>query len=305
LEIPDWINRDVVFKNLRTHYDDQHAALTPADIARPFSRQPSQVLGADPTKPVIANYFVIHDTDGTVEPLDGAAHHRGTHMWIGTIALARGQDWHEAGDGTKLEGRSSRCFVHVELVRATKGAINNASPTNYPNPGISTARSAGTRYTDQQYDDLANAYIVASLRRGRFLTVTAHKELDRSGALRAHPSETGHGDPEDVEIGRFYQLVSKKLGMPMNTTYGITQERIDTRNLDGHVNAFIEYARGNVAAANQYGRVPWQSANPTAPQGDSTSPPYKSTNLYLLPLHDAAGNPVLNCGNGTWEAGPV
>src|SRR6266498_267987 len=135
LEIPDWINRDVVFKNLRTHYDDQHAALTPADIARPFSRQPSQVLGADPTKPVIANYFVIHDTDGTVEPLDGAAHHRGTHMWIGTIALARGQDWHEAGDGTKLEGRSSRCFVHVELVRATKGAINNASPTNYPNPG--------------------------------------------------------------------------------------------------------------------------------------------------------------------------
>jgi hypothetical protein len=303
LEIPPWIDRDQVFEQIRQHYDVQHAALTPADLGRPFSREPSRVLGADPSKPVTADYFVLHDTAGTAEPLDGAVPEPGAHMWIGTVSLARGRDWHEPGDATKLEGGNSPCFVHTELTRATSGAINASAPDNYPNDGISTARSARTRYTDQQYDDLANAYIVASIRRGRFLTVTAHKELDRSAVLRGHPNNLGHRDPEDLDLHRFYELVNRKLVMPLGSTYGITQDRIDTKNLRGQVNAFIEYARGNVAAANQYGAVPAQG--PATSQGDATIPPYTSTSLYVLPLRDGAGNNVLNCGDGNWETGPV
>jgi hypothetical protein len=305
LEVPPWVDQAKVFQSLEDHYNAQHAALTAADLAQPFSRLPGQILGANQAVPVTANYFVLHDTADTAERRDGAAP-ADANLYIGTVSLARSLDWHDAGNATKLEFGGTTCFVHTELTRATGGSITNASPDSYPNQGISTFRAAGTRYTDQQYDDLANAYIVASIRRGRFLTVTAHKEVDRSAALRGSPNTAGHNDPEDFDLGHLYELVNRKLGMPLGTTYGITQERMNTPNQRQQVNEFIEYARGNVAAANQYGRVRWQTQDPTAPQGDAPSPPYgaPSMSLYLFPVHDAAGNPVLNCGDGTWEAGP-
>jgi hypothetical protein len=303
LPIPPWVVAQAVFDVLRTAYAAQHAALTQADQNLAYSRTPDQILGANPANACAANYFVVHDTAGTNEP-SGAGNLAGVHLWIGTRSLARGGDWDAAGDATKLEFGGRTCFVHVELTRATSGSIANADANTYPNVGISTARSAGTRYTDQQYDDLANAYIVASIRRGRFLTVTAHKELDRSAVRRGQPGALGHGDPEDVDIARVYRLVASKLVLPADSTFGITQQRIDSRNLDGQVNAFVAYARGSAAVADQYGwPVPWQQNNPAQPQGDSTVPPYSSTDLYIMPLQDTNGNNVLHAGNGNWETG--
>ncbi|WP_328475143.1 D-alanyl-D-alanine carboxypeptidase family protein [Actinoplanes sp. NBC_00393] len=301
--IPPWVSAPAVLDHLRRHYDQQHGALTAADQARRYSRAPGMVLGANPAGPVTANYFVLHDTADTGERTS-VSRTGGVHLWVGTVSLARGADWDQAGDATKLEIPQRTCFVHVELTRATSCAITAAAADTYPNTGISTARSAGTRYTDQQYDDVANAYIVASLRRGRFLTVTAHKELDRSAVQRGHPNRLGHGDPGDFDVDRLYRLISRKLVLPVTSTFGITQQRVASRNLDGHVNAFIGYARGNAAAADQYAwPIPWQHQNPGLPQGDSTVPPYPSAHLYVMPLHNAAGQPVLHCGNGNWHHG--
>jgi hypothetical protein len=98
--------------------------------------------------------------------------------------------------------------------------------------------------------------------------------------------------------------VASKLVLPADSTFGITQQRIDSRNLDGQVNAFVAYARGSAAVADQYGwPVPWQQNNPAQPQGDSTVPPYSSTDLYIMPLQDTNGNNVLHAGNGNWETG--
>jgi hypothetical protein len=304
LPIPPWVDVKAVFDHLRRHYDGQHAALTTADQTRKCSRTPTEILGANLTTPVTANYFVLHDTAGTRDHTS-ASKNGGVHLWIGTVSLARGADWDQAGEATKLETGNRSCFVHVELTRATDSSITTAAANTYRKAGISTARSAGTRYTDQQYDDLANAYIVASVRRGRFLTVTAHKEIDRSAGLRRDPTQRGHDDPEDLDVERLYRLISRKLALPVDTTFGIGQQRIDSRNLAGHANSFIEYARGNAAAADQYAwPIPWQHQNPSLPQGDSTDPPYKSPHLYVMPLRDAANHPVLKCGNGNWEQGP-
>jgi hypothetical protein len=305
LTIPPWVDINAVFDKLRTHYTTQHNALAPRDVAAGYIRRPDCILGAAPTRPVAANYFVVHDTATTTEPVPNHRHHAIVHLWLGTIGLARDADWHAPGDATKIEGRSTTCFVHVELVRAEKGAIVNAAADTYPNPRISTARAAGTRYTDQQYDDLANPYIVASLRRGRFLTVTVHSEVDRSAASRPPFKKShGHNDPDDFDVGRFYRLVDAKLGLPESATYGITQQRVDEPNQAGQVNVFIEYARGHVAAANQYGPILQQAGNPTMPQGDSAGTHYKTSLLYLMPLRDA-GKSVLLPGNGKWELGPA
>jgi hypothetical protein len=304
LSIPQWVNAKAVFGHLTGHYNNQHAALTAADRTKKFSRAPAEILGVNPNNPLTANYFVLHDTGGTQDHTHSSKN-GGVHLWIGKVSLARGMDWDRAGDATKLEFGNQTCLIHVELIRATGHSINLAAPNTYRNAGISTARKAGTRYTDQQYDDLANAYIVASIRRGRFLTVTAHKEIDRSAARRGHPNESAHGDPEDMDVERLYRLISRKLVLPADSTFGISQQRINSPNLAGHVNAFIEYARGNAAAANQYAwPIPWQHQNPGLPQGDSTKPPYKSTGLYVMPLLNAANQPILNCGNGKWDQGP-
>ena len=304
LSIPPWVNAKAVFGHLTGQYDKQHAALTAADRTKKFSRAPAEILGANLNNPVAANYFVLHDT-GSTQDHTHSSKNGGVHLWIGKVSLARGMDWDRAGDATKLEFGNQTCLIHVELTRATGHSINMAAPDTYPNAGISTARQAATRYTDQQYDDLANAYIVASIRRGRFLTITAHKEIDRSAARRGHPNQSAHGDPEDLDVERLYRLISRKLVLPADSTFGIGQQRINSRNLAGHVNDFIEYARGNAAAANQYAwPIPWQHQNPGLPQGDSTKPPYKSTGLYVMPLLNAANQPILNCGNGKWDQGP-
>jgi hypothetical protein len=114
----------------------------------------------------------------------------------------------------------------------------------------------------QQYDDLANAYIVASLRRGRFLTVTAHRELDRSVVSRTNHANLGHGDPLFFDVDYFYEVICRKLLLPVGTTFGIQSNRLTgnaASNRIGQVNEFVNYVRGTSAAANQYGPPRWQS----------------------------------------------
>jgi subtilisin family serine protease len=313
LPIPDWVDEQFVFDKLRAHYDSQQAELTAAELARGYSREPQRILGSNPAAPfaaaapVAANYFVVHDTAGTRDRTNNDVVGSDVHLWIGRVSLARSRDWNVAGgeDATKLEGHNNHCFVHIELTRAIQGPVGAAAADADPRATISTDRAAGSRFTGQQLEDLANAYIVVSLRRGRFLTVTTHKELDRS-ATNWSLTESGHNDPEDFDVQHFYELITTKLMMPPGTTYGIEQARVNTPNQRGQVNEFIEYVRGNVAAADQYGPVRRQDQHPTAPQGDAPPGPGNRTlvGLYRLPLRTATGTPIVNCGNGNWAVGP-
>jgi hypothetical protein len=308
LQIPGWVDKEFVFDKLRAHYDSQQAELSAVERARGDSRAPQQILGGNPAAAVDANYFVVHDTANTRDRTNNDVVGSDVHLWIGLVSLARSRDWNAAGgeDATKLEGHNNNCFVHIELTRAVHpGPVGTAAADTDPRATISKDRAAGSRFTRQQLEDLANAYIVVSLRRGRFLTVTAHKELDRS-ATNWSLTERSHNDPEDFDVQHFYELINTKLMMPPGTTYGIEQARVNTNNQRGQVNEFIEYVRGNVAAADQYGPVRWQKQHPTAPQGDAPhGPGNQHLGLYRLPLHAATGTPAnINCGNGNWAVGP-
>jgi hypothetical protein len=302
LPIPPWVDREFLYKQLRAHYQNQQEGLTEAERSQGFSRSPQQILGnsrtmgANDFQPLSASYFVIHDTAGTSDYTDGTVP-GGVHSWIGTVSLARDRDWSETGQATRLESnQNTTCFLHVELTRATaESNRSHAAEDDHPSEALSTARDAGTIYTRQQYDDLANAYIVASLRRGRLLTVTAHLEMDRS-------IQGAHYDPVGFELATFYQRVAKKLMLPLASTFGIEQLRLTESNPGGEANMFIPYVKGEVAAANQYGPILPQEENPE----DIFHGGNPSGDLYAEPIQDDDGNTIsVVCGTGTWDQGPA
>lgn len=219
------------------------------DFAAAHPNHAATIIG-DRGQAVAAQYFVIHDrgdnvhteAPASVADINPAA--RGTHLYIGFQRVLRVNDWHEAGDGTKLESRSNTCFVHVELTQHPRG-------TEEVRENGTLIKAAGTRFTIWQYDMLAYAYIVASLRRRRFLTVTVHREVDRA-------LEGGHGDPRDFDVNFFYQRINDLLGLGATSgfTFGIQQNRITALrqvNMGGYINEFLPYAAGSTHAANQYG----------------------------------------------------
>ncbi|MCC6411165.1 MAG: hypothetical protein IT270_05880 [Saprospiraceae bacterium] len=231
--IPPSVNAETVYNNFATAHPT-HAAT---------------IIG-DRTKAVTAQYFVVHDRgDGvhsdapaSVDDINPSA--RGTHLYIGFQRVLRVNDWHQAGDGTKLERRSNTCFVHTELTQHRQG-------TNQVRENDTLIKASGTRFTLWQYDMLAYAYIVASLRRGRFLTVTLHREMDRA-------LQDGHGDPRDFDVNYFYQRINELIGFGAASgfTYGIQNDRVMSLrqvNMAGYVNEFLPYAAGTTHAANQYG----------------------------------------------------
>ncbi|MCP5142823.1 MAG: hypothetical protein H6926_01000 [Chromatiales bacterium] len=283
LPIPDWMDHDKILDRLRLHYYRQHDALTAAHRTANKTRTPAHIIGTSPKTAITANYFVVHDTAGTNEYVDADAVHKGVHLWISPISLAQDRDWSASAVATKIENRTNNLhFIHVELIRHV-AASGPAAANNYPNPGISTERDANTLFTRQQYEDLAHAYIVNSLRRGRFLTVTVHKEVDRNIA-------NGHNDPEHFDMAYFYQLISAKLLLPADTTFGIEPTRAARNNLAGELNMFIDYVKGDVGCVNQYGAIG------SKPGGGN----------YTVPIQDAAGNDVVPAGgDGTWVRGYV
>jgi len=110
---------------------------------------------------------------------------------------------------------------------------------------------SGTNFTLRQYDLLTIAYLSCSIRRGRLLTITTHREVDFSYSSNAHD------DPRDFDFTYFYNLIGSCLGLT-GVTFGIQADRANFHhqiNLDGYVNEFWPFVKRQpgVVAANQYG----------------------------------------------------
>jgi hypothetical protein len=207
-------------------------------------------LGGDRSSPVYAKFFVIHDTAGFDEYGTAAGETnpsqrsstRGIHLWISARATHLQRDWGSGGFGTKMEtGAENRHFLHVELSRDR--ALEQAS----------------TFYNDSQYDRLAVAYLFASARKGKFITVTSHNEVDRACCVyddqRRSFKDYGHHDPERFDLERWYKRVSAIADLPAESTFGIEPQRVNGRNLGGQRNVFIDFAKGASDEVDQYGRV--------------------------------------------------
>jgi hypothetical protein len=179
--------------------------------------------------PVTARFFVIHDRAADNVPFNPAninADGRGVHLWMdhrSNYFLQR--DYDQPGHATKFEqtltnmrdprffqnnlwpaGTSSfqtrgvqhNDFIHVEMTATTNGDRIRAN----------TALAPG--YTRKQVLVLALAYISASLRRGAFLTVTAHREVDRGiNSINGNRFRWGHDDPRNFDIITFYRSVNE------------------------------------------------------------------------------------------------
>lgn len=238
--VPPWINKNEIFKSWEEAFRTDNPQYNEASI----------IIG-NRDEQVDAQYFVIHDTAGYTDYTAKNAKDN-IHLWLGINSCYLATDWAKPGVGTKIEiGKRNRCFVHTELTRHSKKVQE-----------IPDIKGYLTLYTYRQYKLLAFAYIVNSLRKGRFLTVTIHREVDR-GIVRRWTEKGeekvsyGHNDPQYFNIDYFYKLVNLALGL-QGFTYGIQKDRVlayNTRNLDGHRNEFIPYILGEVDSANQYGEI--------------------------------------------------
>lgn len=246
-EVPPWIKADEFYDSCIATYGDD---------AR-------KIIG-DRTKPVTASYFVIHDTAGSKEPntanINGNAGMRGIHLFLGTqktvfrpqIKKGVDNDWHTVGWGTRVGNKRPEEFVHVELSPYNNYSVMDKKKYQEElSIGIDGVIEAGSNFTIRQYDLLAIAYLTCSLRRGKLLTVTTHREVDFSYSTNAH------GDPKDFDFDYFYRLIASFLGLG-DVTFGIQRDRAYFRNqinLDGYVNEFWPYVHKEpgVLAANQYG----------------------------------------------------
>ena len=231
--IPPWLNKNNFFRQFEQEYGTEATA----------------IIGQR-GDPVVARYFVIHDTDTTNDvptPERVPNRARGIHLWLGIRSVLLARDWAQKGLGTKLEnGVRNRCFVHTELTRHSSKIA-----------AVDKIKAAGTLYTFRQYRLLAYAYVVCSLRKEQFLTVTIHREVDRAVRIRKNDGtyDYGHDDPQKFDMNYFYGQVRSLTGMP-NATFGIQPERVaydKERNMGEYVNEFIPYGKGLVESANQYG----------------------------------------------------
>lgn len=255
-----WINEKILDKTFLQHEPNTNICLLPFpewvnleafqnNFIHRYGEVANEMLG-DPTSTVTADYFVIHDTAGTRDITRARAARKGVHLWLNIENAILAKDWGERGSGVKIERGNNGCFVHTELVRHPQ--LDTA---------ISNIKDGGTYYTYRQYELLALAYIICSIRKGRLLEVTIHREVDRSVEYRTSEGLTtyGHGDPKHFNIDTFYSLVNSFLQMPTTDyTYGIQHSRVMAQNQSnraGFTNAFIPYVENIVNRANQYGAI--------------------------------------------------
>ena len=231
-----------------------------------------KIIG-DRSKPVTASYFVIHDTAGSREPnttnVDAVAGTRGIHLFLGaerTVFRPHkkagvANDWHTVGWGTMIGNKRPEEFVHVELSPYNNYAVMKKEKYQEQlSIGIDGVINSGSNFTIRQYDLLAIAYLTCSLRRGRLLTVTTHREVDFSY------SNDAHGDPRDFDFDYFYGLIASFLGLG-SVTFGIQRDRAyfhNQINLNGYVNEFWPFVNKQRGAfgANQYGSRKKYPGNP-------------------------------------------
>jgi N-acetylmuramoyl-L-alanine amidase len=255
-DIPPWFKEDDFYDACIATY---------GDAAR-------KIVG-DRTQRVTASYFVIHDTSGGKEPntanVDAVAATRGIHLFLGTERTVYRphkkagieNDWHTVGWGTRVGNKRAEEFVHTELSPYNNYEVMNKEKYREElSIGIDGVINSGSNFTIRQYDRLAIAYLICSLRRGRLLTVTTHREVDFSY------SRDAHGDPQDFDFDYFYELIASFLGLG-NVTFGIQRDRAlfhNQINLDGYVNEFWPFVNKEpgVFGANQYGRRKKYPGNP-------------------------------------------
>ncbi len=201
---------------------------------------------------VTATYFVVHDTAGGGVPASAKgvnADARGVHLFLNMSTLYLNKDFSANGTATKFEQRHKEfrgTMIHVEHAYPPVSAQEDRSPNPPPPPG------------GYNYDALALAYIFASYRAKRWLTVTCHLELDRG-------IPNGHHDPRGFSFATFYKKIVATVGgppldlfklpelkfpieatpkealptLPSNATFGILDERMgDGLNRLEYLNTF-------------------------------------------------------------------
>ena len=190
---------------LQKYLDKQQ--LSPLEIGGLLTSPISSVDGKKPS------YFVIHDTsnflkDSTDFPnnidsaswrgnrIDNKTTFKNAHLFINRMgASITSNDMSMPIRGTKFENPNRNpaiqknilgTFIHIEVIQpriADPGKKNDAIAID---PGFSTA----------QYKRLALLYIIASTRKGEWLTPTFHAVLDDG-------IPDGHDDPQNFQIYQF------------------------------------------------------------------------------------------------------
>lgn len=310
--IPPWITASKVFQQFREKYGSEA----------------NTIIGNE-TQKVSARYFVIHDTAVAADFTLNRVKDKGIHLWLNARKpVVQARDWHVKGLGVKLERKRNHCFLHIEvtrdpdLFRAVEQKAKKFKNGHVPASEFEAAgglKQFGTYYTDKQYELLAYAYIVASLRKGSFLTVTIHREVDRSVVRNIGNGKWGYGhnDPQFFDLKYFYALICSILSLPSHLTFGIQYDRHleDFQgNKAGRQNAFIPFVVGDTWAANQYGNI--ERLNPA-------QTPYKTVKLkhgYYYDVTnirnnfpcnnsdfqpDTASSPHVSSGYGTQTPAPV
>ncbi len=167
---------------------------------------------------VTARFFVIHDTSSPnflkkpnfpadidqSKQVNDLAGHGGpnavAHLFInrrGEILVGHplSQGWRATILESQDVGLPARgLFIHVELIqprRSASGAVGNDQIA--PDPGFS----------DAQYEKLALAYVVASVRAGKWLLPGFHAVIDTG------TSSGDHDDPQNFNLLKFDNMLGK------------------------------------------------------------------------------------------------
>jgi hypothetical protein len=205
-----------------------------ADYVRALGIDVDKALGGDPMTPVIADYFIIHDTSTpncsepgwskTLCPAPGElpkardsaawaaelgflghpkpAPDRLAHAWTDRIGGSITEVTFDLPlRSTKFEScidtpAKAGLFLAVENTepRVADPALGRPNDRVAPKPG----------FTRAQYDRLALLYIAASVRRGGWLIPAFHAVLDARFA-------DGHDDPQNFSMRAFSRAVERHL----------------------------------------------------------------------------------------------
>jgi hypothetical protein len=114
------------------------------------------------------------------------------------------QGWRATKLETQVVGTPARgSFIHVELIQPRRSNPSGGAGNDQiaPDPG----------FTEAQYEKLALAYIVASVRAGKWLLPVFHAVID-SGTIG------GHDDPQNFNLSKF----DTTLGKVIDTINGMT-----------------------------------------------------------------------------------
>src|SRR5215204_186842 len=229
-----------------------------------FSQNELNEVMGNVNNAVAARFLVIHDraADNVIfNRANITASQRGVHLFMDHMSnFFRQNDYDQPGHATKFEralgnttdprflqdnlwpanipafqnrGVQPNHFIHVEMTATTVGERIRSDPNRDPG------------YTRKQVLALALAYVTASLRRGLFLTVTVHREVDRGlNEIQGNNFRFAHSDPRNFEISAFYRTVNEVLfghGMSVDArrldfTYGIDANRMSIDNAGNNVN---------------------------------------------------------------------